>query len=95
MVNDDQHEKFKTSIAGFYKSNEKSNANMLKFADGGQGFMKEIEDSPERTSMEPQLSDMQYHQHSDNFDIIQIIMRKFNAKKKDGGDQGAPKMKRP
>lgn len=40
MVNDDHHEKFKHSMAGFYKSNEKpeknaANLNMLKFNDGG------------------------------------------------------------
>lgn len=74
MENADTHSTMKRSSQGFFKTS----ARMIKMDDGGVEIMKEIEDSPERPGEKKNL----YANH-EKYDIIKIIMKKFNGTKKE------------
>jgi hypothetical protein len=87
MENDDHHAVFKSSVNGFYKTSSQA-TKVIKMTDGGDSFIREIDDSPERMTTAENV----FQPNKDNFDIIHIIMKKFNNKKK---EEETSKPKRP
>jgi hypothetical protein len=78
MENADTYSTMKRSKTGFYKTRPQ----VIQMTDGGQQFLKEIDDSPERlfeASVPAKFKE-------ENFDIVQIILKKFNHKEAQEND---------
>lgn len=81
MLNESQHNCKKITMSGFLKSN--SPDKVIKLADGGDEFLLELKGSKSSEKLYGQSQILTDLYNEDSFDIIEIIMNKFNSKKEE------------